>query len=272
MSTHASPSRNAAGFTLVELLVVISIITLLLSILLPTLEQVRLQARTTLCASNQRQLAIAVLTYAQDHDGDYPDRRVNLGSGLSGPEDLAYRPWRFSKASSTAGFDAHEILLDYIPPSGAQVCPASGDDWEERWEDPLGHEWGYSLIAGYQARQTYFTTPSQSVILASANYDHIPEVIPMGVDDYPRRPILGDTVQGLDSRGARNVRSPHNPDGDLPGIAARPFDTPHRIMAPIPAVNFAYPDGSVQAYTDELFTYTTDSIYSGERNLYWHIR
>ncbi len=59
------------AFTLIELLVVVSIITLLISILLPGLQRAKEQARSAVCASNVRQLAIANAAYASDHSGRY---------------------------------------------------------------------------------------------------------------------------------------------------------------------------------------------------------
>jgi prepilin-type N-terminal cleavage/methylation domain-containing protein/prepilin-type processing-associated H-X9-DG protein len=57
------------AFTLVELLTVIAIIALLISILLPALNKARLQARADLCMSNERQIALGFLFYAQEwHD------------------------------------------------------------------------------------------------------------------------------------------------------------------------------------------------------------
>ena len=59
--------RTADGFTLVELLVVVSIIALLLSILLPSLRGARDQAKQVVCMSHQQAIQRAFMYYAQDH-------------------------------------------------------------------------------------------------------------------------------------------------------------------------------------------------------------
>ncbi|MFW6039236.1 MAG: type II secretion system protein [bacterium] len=57
------------GFTLVELLVVISIIALLIAILLPALSAARETAQAIACASQLRQVGLGQMMYADDHDG-----------------------------------------------------------------------------------------------------------------------------------------------------------------------------------------------------------
>ena len=61
------------GFTLIELLVVISIIALLIAILLPALSAARKSAEIVQCASDQRQLGTAFVTYAIDDKELLPD-------------------------------------------------------------------------------------------------------------------------------------------------------------------------------------------------------
>ncbi len=55
------------GFTLIELLVVIAIIAILAAILFPVFARAREKARQTTCISNQRQIALSLAMYAQDH-------------------------------------------------------------------------------------------------------------------------------------------------------------------------------------------------------------
>jgi prepilin-type N-terminal cleavage/methylation domain-containing protein len=64
--------RSQSGFTLVELLVVIGIIAILIALLLPALNRARESAKRTACASNMRQVVLALQQYMQDHKGAQP--------------------------------------------------------------------------------------------------------------------------------------------------------------------------------------------------------
>ncbi len=60
--------RNQQGFTLIELLVVIAIIAILSAILFPVFSRARENGRRASCQSNEKQLVLAALQYAQDND------------------------------------------------------------------------------------------------------------------------------------------------------------------------------------------------------------
>jgi prepilin-type N-terminal cleavage/methylation domain-containing protein/prepilin-type processing-associated H-X9-DG protein len=64
-----SMKRRTAGFTLIEILVVLAIIVILTSILFPVFARARENARRASCQSNEKQLALALMQYVQDYDG-----------------------------------------------------------------------------------------------------------------------------------------------------------------------------------------------------------
>lgn len=72
----APNSRGHGAFTLVELLVVIGIIGVLISILLPVLGKVRVQAQATQCANNLRGMGQAYLAYVDGNKGVSPPYRL----------------------------------------------------------------------------------------------------------------------------------------------------------------------------------------------------
>jgi len=66
VSRFTRPTRphSRSGFTLIELLVVIAIIAVLIALLLPAVQQARESARVTQCASNSKQLVLAIHNFS----------------------------------------------------------------------------------------------------------------------------------------------------------------------------------------------------------------
>lgn len=68
----APRDKVVRGFTLIELLVVIAIIAVLAAMLLPALSRAKEKGRQIQCVNNLRQMQLAWLTYAHDHDNLLP--------------------------------------------------------------------------------------------------------------------------------------------------------------------------------------------------------
>ena len=116
---HTTCSR---AFTLIELLVVISIIALLVGILLPALGAARRSAQKAVCLSNERQLGVAVFTYATANDQYVP-------LGYSGNLDFSY--FLYSQYfDNNAPWGTLYFSDDSIQTRDVWICPsASGPDW-----------------------------------------------------------------------------------------------------------------------------------------------
>lgn len=81
---------RSRGFTLIELLVVIAIIAILAAILFPVFAQAREKARQATCASNEKEIGLAILMYSQDYDEIFPPSNYNDPVKPTSPT-----PWMF---------------------------------------------------------------------------------------------------------------------------------------------------------------------------------
>ena len=128
------------GFTLVELLVVISIISVLIALLLPALARARSLANQMACASNQRQIGVAMYEWADDNKGFAPGCGQGFGMGagqlvpVPGVNNVTYAlpnlNWHY--AFQLPAGNAQRLVLPegallakgYITSPAVYVCPS----------------------------------------------------------------------------------------------------------------------------------------------------
>lgn len=137
----ASHFHRPMGFTLVELLVVIGIISLLISILLPSLARARQAAVAVSCQSNLRQFGQAFLLYADQNKGWFPPRADTQPPTGGNPQTTSGKHWYeyigdsgvLPEGTKGTGY------VGYI--TGVWRCPAQPEDVVVQ-SNSGGYGWG----------------------------------------------------------------------------------------------------------------------------------
>lgn len=101
------------GFTLIELIITISIIAVLVGLLFPALSRAKASQSRATCLSNLHQIATAFACYAQDNDG-------------FGPDDYSDQTW-----------DA--LIWPYLKIERVYLCPEDEDGYDEDFG--TSYEW-----------------------------------------------------------------------------------------------------------------------------------
>ncbi|HPS55982.1 MAG TPA: prepilin-type N-terminal cleavage/methylation domain-containing protein [Sedimentisphaerales bacterium] len=114
------------AFTLVEVLVVISIIALLMGILMPALNRARASAASTACQANLRSIAYGFVMYLDDNRDIMPPAVIMPIEGFDSPTIM-------------------DFLMRYLSEPKVFKCPS---DVKDHYYDDYGTSYGYNAMLG----------------------------------------------------------------------------------------------------------------------------
>lgn len=242
---HKTPARTA--FTLVELLVVVAILALLIAILLPSLKKAQYVAKVVVCQSNQRQLAIGLLTYTTEYENYYPSDGHTRTNG---------RPWdqaMTTLASNYLEVDVRPLIRPYWTSQQGErtpleQCPlapeleSTDQIWRSGTVDRFTSYLFYFNFSGAYYAQPPFGQPMQR---AGDLFK------PVATDDWGVQTLISDVA----AEHQTNYQRFSNHHALNPAYAPHThwyFQRAYRTPVGSPAAtsaNFARQDGSVSEHT-----------------------
>ena len=157
-----SRAAKRSGFSLIDVLVSISVIALLIGILLPSIGRVRESARKVICSSDMRQTGLGMSLYAEDNNSMLPSSVFLDDDGgrtaqamfphlmdtiRTDPDTQEPREW--------GHWDGLGLLFykGYVSAPGVYYCPShKGSNGLDQYADQWNFDTQGEIIANYQYR------------------------------------------------------------------------------------------------------------------------
>ncbi|MAE64222.1 MAG: hypothetical protein CMJ18_08090 [Phycisphaeraceae bacterium] len=236
--THAFRPCSRRAFTLVELLVVISIIALLIAMLLPAIKQARGVARQVMCGSNQRQIFLAAASYADEHAGWLPfnpdpnnqPHTYDRVPGRVWDQLYGYLPdpggARRERDVNQVVWCPDQTYWEYMPGPQRDVSP----DFE-KWN--VGYEWRFIARPGMSDSEYFWGNPPwqpvSSWLVRSSEGRNLADVESGKV--FVMDIVNGEGVSHADRGGSfgyvgGSVAFVPFPGGEKPNLGWSKFDSP----------------------------------------------
>lgn len=143
------------SFTLIELICVISIISILFTMLIPSIDKVRGLSKRSVCISNQRQLGLAIAGFINDSNDYFPSTGTHTsigGDNITWDDKLGYGYDGRSLSIADAQLDSLEDDSSTLNISSVYRCPEINYGSHKNWRS-------YLVVRGIDSNRGQYSGP-----------------------------------------------------------------------------------------------------------------
>lgn len=261
------------AFTLIELLMVVAILSLLVSILLPSLNKAKELAKKAICASNQRQIGLGIGMYSVENRRAFPAALHWISYWPGMPADRsAFVSWGHALFRPANAAKYYPYSSEYIDERMVFVCPKmtralemleergpGSDPWDAMYTN-YGFYRSYAAYANQAGHEDakYFTHVNYSYSSYTWTWRHWQLY---RIPDMANFAFTGDVEAGSieTTQGGVDMSNLEFPSGR---------ETRYAWMAHLGTANILFGDGHVQSYQPEgLTTFANGKMDKGGGNV-----
>ena len=199
------PRRYVKAFTLLELLVVVGVLGTLFTLAVPALWSARQQGKRVACQSNQRQIALAMQSYAMDFEDRFPIAQY------FDQRERAFVAWDTITRVQRPHASEPGLIWHYVEGAGIQQCPSFDGAGNTSGDEYSGYNYNTTYIGRGENEGTHLRLGTAPACVSEVRFAATAALVgdggwSSGANKFMRAPWDSGTAESTVHAGAQAFR------------------------------------------------------------------